>query len=112
MVGACGHDCCELCFRRWTVDQGKRSCPVCRAALVGGPGAPLPGICLRLQRTLEQLFPEVRLGPCTLLWFCTGVAKCQLCAAHAGEAGQQRASGAVLRRPMGSKSHDAMGEVV
>ncbi|PRW20581.1 MMS19 nucleotide excision repair [Chlorella sorokiniana] len=58
VVGACGHDCCELCFRRWTVDQGKRSCPVCRAALAGGPAAPLPGVCLRLQRTLEQLFPE------------------------------------------------------
>lgn len=59
VVSACGHDCCQLCFQLWTVDQGKRSCPVCRAALVGGPAAPLPGVCLRLQRTLEQIFPEV-----------------------------------------------------
>ena len=57
---ACGHDTCELCHRRWTVDQGKRSCPVCRAPVgSGAPGEQLPGVCMRLARTVEALFPEV-----------------------------------------------------
>ncbi|KAL4421074.1 hypothetical protein ABPG77_001369 [Micractinium sp. CCAP 211/92] len=54
VVGSCGHDFCELCMRRWTVDQRKRSCPSCRKPLAGD----LPGICLRLTRTIETLFPE------------------------------------------------------
>lgn len=48
--------CSELCFRRWTVDQRKRSCPSCRKPLA----SELPGICLRLARTIESLFPEAR----------------------------------------------------
>lgn len=48
--------CSELCFRRWTVDQRKRSCPSCRKALA----TDLPGICLRLAHTMEALFPEAR----------------------------------------------------
>ena len=54
-MGACGHDFCELCYQQWTVDQRKTTCPACRQALA----ADLPGACLRLQRTLEALFPEV-----------------------------------------------------
>ncbi|KAL4422497.1 hypothetical protein ABPG75_008694 [Micractinium tetrahymenae] len=54
VVGSCGHDFCELCFRRWAVDQRKRSCPSCRKPLAGE----LPGVCLRLARTVEALFPQ------------------------------------------------------
>lgn len=70
---ACGHDTCELCHRRWTVDQGKRSCPVCRAPVgSGAPGEQLPGVCMRLARTVEALFPEVcgvggKVGP-SVFW--------------------------------------------
>lgn len=55
-VGACGHDYCQVCLWRWTCEQGKSSCPICRAPLPTG-GAP-PRICRRLQRTVETLFPE------------------------------------------------------
>ena len=84
MVSTCGHDCCELCFRRWTVDQGRRSCPVCRAAMPGGPADPLPRVCLRLQHTLEQLFPEVGAGPRTV---CRSLSRWPLAGPAAGCAG-------------------------
>ena len=75
VVARCGHDVCELCFQRWTVDQGKRTCPVCRAAL-GATLADMPGVCLRLQCTLEQLFPEVGA-------VCSACVGHSLCALHA-----------------------------
>jgi hypothetical protein len=54
-VSSCGHEFCGHCFQRWTVEQGKHSCPTCRRRLA--PGA--PAVCRLLQRTVAALFPAV-----------------------------------------------------
>mmetsp|Transcript_4971 Transcript_4971/g.10706 ORF Transcript_4971/g.10706 Transcript_4971/m.10706 type:complete len:397 (-) Transcript_4971:2272-3462(-) len=56
VVAPCGHDMCAHCYKRWvalsTTKVGAQ-CPLCRD--------PLPaslGVCLRLKRTIESLYPE------------------------------------------------------
>ncbi|GAX79505.1 hypothetical protein CEUSTIGMA_g6946.t1 [Chlamydomonas eustigma] len=60
VVGQCGHDFCKSCLEQWRASSfnGRGvSCPACRQVAMA-PGVKSLGICKRLQRVIEQAYPE------------------------------------------------------
>jgi hypothetical protein len=57
VVSACGHDFCKTCLHAWVASLCGRAvvCPLCRATL---PDINSLRVCIRLQYTIEALFPE------------------------------------------------------
>ncbi|BDA49068.1 probable LON peptidase N-terminal domain and RING finger protein 1 at N-terminal half [Coccomyxa sp. Obi] len=59
VVSPCGHDFCQHCYEGIMTTAGSRvichiKCPICREPLPDR----LPGVCKRLENTIEQLFPQ------------------------------------------------------
>ncbi|CAL8463964.1 g3499 [Coccomyxa elongata] len=59
VVSPCGHDFCQHCYEGMMATTGSRmirhvKCPICREPLPDR----LPGVCKRLENTIEQLFPQ------------------------------------------------------
>lgn len=58
IVGKCGHDFCKHCLEEWIASQaGPATCPLCRTVLCQEGGERL-GVCVRLKKWIERLFPE------------------------------------------------------
>lgn len=53
VCASCGHDFCKLCYKSWTLDKLRPTCPVCRCVIA----ARCPGVCKRIEGTIGALFP-------------------------------------------------------
>ncbi|EIE18944.1 hypothetical protein COCSUDRAFT_59869 [Coccomyxa subellipsoidea C-169] len=59
VVSPCGHDFCQHCYEGMMATPGSRfpgnlKCPICREAMP----SKVPGVCKRLESTVELLFPQ------------------------------------------------------